>query len=554
MTSSIKLTHGARLLLKNSQKINNVFIRRIHNTKFENNYQLNSFPRSFLNDVPKNVINSNIKLGSIIIQRRGLATVTAIDTKVPDIPVLTDTKKIAAEAAKAIANTVQATQTSDNPVVNAFNEKRKSYNENYWVNINLELFKNFPEWLDGLGLKLLAPIFQGKPWEDIINYKMTDLELLGITNKNIRKRLLRHLRKVRDSYVDGGNVLPTSKNSITTRSSFNLDLTKDLTCRLHSIEDGAGSFAMFLQGKKWEEIIELKRDDLRELGIKEAPFQDLLIRGFDYEKTPRVSNEKAEAMLEENNVYFRSNYFSNTNVKLLEDFPKWLDGLGLKPLSVIFEGKKWQDILNLTAKDLVHMGVFNANLRRRLTKNFVKAKKNLAGTANAVEGIEAKEGEVNESFDQKAIIAENINNQTVDLYFKILNDVPCMLNTFEEALGRYYPYFEGKKWDEVIKMTDQDLVNLGIQEVGVRKMLVKGSEKQKKLLCHLLNGIVEQPPPPAPAAPAPVPAATPVKAETATTPPKKSSSNSNAARNRRRNRGKGKKAKTESAPAGTTEK
>ncbi|CAG8505564.1 11228_t:CDS:2 [Diversispora eburnea] len=514
MTSSIKLTHGARLLLKNSQKINNVFIRRIHNTKFEINYQLNSFPRSFLNDVPKNVINSNIKLGSIIIQR-GLATVTAIDTKVPDIPVLTDTKKIAAEAAKAIANTVQATQTSDNPVVNAFNEKRRLYNENYWINVNFELFKNFPEWLDGLGLKLLAPIFQGKPWEDIINYKMTDLELLGVPNKNLRKRLLRHIRKVRDSYVYG-----------------------------------AGSFAMFLQGKKWEEIIELKKDDLTALGIKEAPFQDLLIRGFAYEKTPRILNEKAEAVLEENNIYFRSNYFSNTDVKLLEDFPKWLDGLGLKPLSVIFEGKKWQDIVNLTSKDLMHMGIFNANLRRRLTKNLIKAKKNLAGTANAVQEIEVKEGEVNDSFDQKAIIAQNINHKTVDLYFSILNDVPCMLNTFEEALGRYYPYFEGKKWDEIIKMTDQDLVNLGVQDVGVRKMMVKGFEKQKKLLLHLLNGVIEQPPPPAPV-PAPA-VVTPVKAETATTPPKKG--NANAARDRRRRRGKGKKAKTESAPAVTTEK
>lgn len=152
MTSPIPLTHGARLLLRNSQKkitktsniFDNVFIRRIHNTKFENNLQLTSFPRSFLNNVPKNVINSNIKLGSIIIQR-GLATVTAIDTKVPDpIPVLTDTKNIASEAAKVIAPVTQTpTQAPpDIAVIDAFNEKRKFYNENYWTNVNLELFKS----------------------------------------------------------------------------------------------------------------------------------------------------------------------------------------------------------------------------------------------------------------------------------------------------------------------------------------------------------------------------------------------------------------------------
>lgn len=163
--------------------------------------------------------------------------------------------------------------------------------------------------------------------------------------------------------------------------------------------------------------------------------------------------------------------------------------------------------------------------------------------------------------------------------------MPCWLNTFEEALGRYYPFFEGKNWDEVIMMDNQDLINAGIQDESLRKMMIKGFEKQKKILVsrisiypynihifrsykrkdifyllvffpnilfyyqiNLLGGIIEQPPPPAPA-PAPVAAtATPAKTETA----KKASGKAARERRRRKRAGKNKKAKSDAGVTGET--
>lgn len=62
---------------------------------------------------------------------------------------------------------------------------------------------------------------------------------------------------------------------------------------------------------------------------------------------------------------------------LIKDFPEWLRGLGLKPLTPYFEGKRWQEIIELKWQDLEEMGIHNKFIRFRLVKNFWRVKKDL---------------------------------------------------------------------------------------------------------------------------------------------------------------------------------
>ncbi|RHZ53899.1 hypothetical protein Glove_433g17 [Diversispora epigaea] len=197
---------------------------------------------------------------------------------------------LATESSSSGADTASATPGKLPVVIPKLNraerdalvEKMKSYyKENYVDSFNKELLKEIPNWLDGMGLKGLAPCFKGVNSQDIL--KFTDwkqLRDLGIKNPAHRKRLMRNIWNAKRSFAsDQGITLPEDKESsgndddeqnddLTPEDRVDFKAIEDLPTWLNGMRDGYGYFAPHFEGRNWREIIHMTWEDLEVLGIR----------------------------------------------------------------------------------------------------------------------------------------------------------------------------------------------------------------------------------------------------------------------------------------------
>lgn len=120
-------------------------------------------------------------------------------------------------------------------------------------------------------------------------------------------------------------------------------------------------------------------------------------------KPPIVQNEKANAIFREGLKFYTDNYKPNTNIELvkgvyifnelihlfvelficllllslygIQDFPTWLEGLGLKALIPKFKGKNWEEIIQMNMDNLKEFGIVSREIRKRLVMHFDMVKR-----------------------------------------------------------------------------------------------------------------------------------------------------------------------------------
>ncbi|CAG8467101.1 12746_t:CDS:2 [Acaulospora morrowiae] len=176
---------------------------------------------------------------------------------------------------------------------------------------------------------------------------------------------------------------------------------------------------------------------------------------------PTLHRGMRDQMVDQMKSYYRDNYIANYNKELLNDIPSWLDGMGLKGLAPYFEGKNWEEIIELTSwEQLQDLGIMRPPHRKRLIRNFWILKRFLANE----QGIELEE----QARDSAHPIPEH--NDKVD--FVSLEDLPTMLNGIYDGFGYFAPHFEGRNWKEIIGMNWEDLEVLGIRSRAVRSRMI----------------------------------------------------------------------------------
>ncbi|CAG8467082.1 12745_t:CDS:2 [Acaulospora morrowiae] len=89
--------------------------------------------------------------------------------------------------------------------------------------------------------------------------------------------------------------------------------------------------------------------------------------------------KRKERKREYRREFYKKNYKDRVNLELLEDFPRWLHGIrrGFKRYAKLFEGQRWQDVIEYTWEDLCRLGMKNGIDRGHLVKHFWMVKKAL---------------------------------------------------------------------------------------------------------------------------------------------------------------------------------
>ncbi|CAG8539467.1 12323_t:CDS:2 [Acaulospora colombiana] len=181
--------------------------------------------------------------------------------------------------------------------------------------------------------------------------------------------------------------------------------------------------------------------------------------------TPKLSKVEIQNVLESYNDFYEKNY-NQINFLLLQDFPSWLDGLGLKPLAPYFANQDWHDIIELTWNDLEILGITNWQLRKRLLRHFFIIRKFLA-----------RERGVNLPVVDFSNIKniKNENDEEENWYGhidpKVLRDMECFLHSLNDGLGKLCPYFYEMSWQDLCLLTYEDLKELGMDNKYTRNIL-----------------------------------------------------------------------------------
>ncbi|RHZ76034.1 hypothetical protein Glove_208g211 [Diversispora epigaea] len=370
----------------------------------------------------------------------------------------------------------RTTPLIDKKALSIFKKKLAYYRSHYEKRTDFKLLKNFPVWLDGLGLKILAPRFKGKTWQEIIEMNTDDLDELGIYSMELKKRLIKHFNLVKKSMNEDAQeqILEMQENYSYKDKDLPIDreLLQDLTCWFHSFKDGLGNYSPFFKNKKWNQVIDMTNKDLELMGLSRKIVRHAFLMGFKYYKNALIVNEEADKLYEQVKNYHKKNYIEETNFELLEDFPLWLEGAGLKPLAPRFEGIPLQDILEFNEQDLENLGIYNKNLRKRLIYHFQKVQRDLA----SLKGLFMKPPKIKKKDKYEQI--DDLKNFRPD--YEIMKDLPCWFNTIHDQLGNYWVYFQGKKWQEIIDMENEDLESLGIRSPDIRQKFMRGFKNYKQ--------------------------------------------------------------------------
>ncbi|CAG8434234.1 3250_t:CDS:2 [Diversispora eburnea] len=189
--------------------------------------------------------------------------------------------------------------------------------------------------------------------------------------------------------------------------------------------------------------------------------------------SPKLNKDEIQIVMEGYKDYYNKNY-CQINFALLEDFPSWLNGLGLKPLAPYFEGLGWREIIEFSWHDLETSGITNWHLRKRLLRHFYSVRKFLA-----------KERKIRLpaiDFSNLALV-KGENDLEEDWYghidMGVLNDTECFLHSLGDGLGKLVPYFYGMKWQDLCQLSFRDLLVLRIDNTGTRNGNKKGKTKPR---------------------------------------------------------------------------
>ncbi|RHZ67422.1 hypothetical protein Glove_301g59 [Diversispora epigaea] len=200
-----------------------------------------------------------------------------------------------------------------------------------------------------------------------------------------------------------------------------------------------------------------------------------------YYISPKLNKDEIQIVMEGYKDYYNKNYCM-INFALLEDFPSWLNGLGLKPLAPYFEGLKWREIIEFSWHDLETSGITNWHLRKRLLRHFYSVRKFLA-----------KERKIRLpaiDFSNLALV-KGENDVEEDWYghvdMGVLNDTECFLHSLGDGLGKLVPYFYGMKWKDLCQLSFRDLLLLRIDNTGTRKLVYTRIGNFKRILQALVN-------------------------------------------------------------------
>ncbi|KAF0426250.1 sam domain family protein [Gigaspora margarita] len=186
--------------------------------------------------------------------------------------------------------------------------REKFYKENYIDKVNYKLLEDFPMWLGGFELGYLSHLFRGKKWQEIIKMNYKDLEKLGVLSFRNRATLIRnflivrrHLAEEKIEFSNKGNIEKKSfenekklnylqfyeKNYV----NVNFKLLEDFPAWLNGIK--LAHLAKLFEGKEWYEIIEMTKDDLKDLGVTSSNARNKLIANFWHIKRKLYSSTAA---------------------------------------------------------------------------------------------------------------------------------------------------------------------------------------------------------------------------------------------------------------------
>ncbi|RIB12837.1 hypothetical protein C2G38_1781713 [Gigaspora rosea] len=167
------------------------------------------------------------------------------------------------------------------------------------------------------------------------------------------------------------------------KDHISLELLEDFPSWLDNF--GLKSLAPYFKDKKWQDIIEMNSEDLNNLGIRTQKIQNFLLINFwhvrDYiasQKGTKLQPSKQLEMLINRKEFYENNYDKTINYELLENFPMWLEGLGLKHLTRYFEGKRWEEIIEMDWQALDVLGIESRLIRGKLVSHFWKIKRDIA--------------------------------------------------------------------------------------------------------------------------------------------------------------------------------
>ncbi|RHZ67391.1 hypothetical protein Glove_301g60 [Diversispora epigaea] len=198
----------------------------------------------------------------------------------------------------------------------------------------------------------------------------------------------------------------------------------------------------------------------------------------------KLSVEELDKLFASEKEFYRAN-FLQVNLELLEDFPKWIETLGLKSCLPYFEGMKWQDAIKMDSNALKAKGCVSFFIRSRLLRHFDMVKCKLEGKEHNPASSEWKEP------------VEEGTETTYDA--KMLDDIPSFLHSLGGSLGIFASYFHDKTWKDIIRMTEPEFKEIGIHGRSVRRSLRKRIRVFKKFAVS--NGLIEDFPDPEPPTP-----------------------------------------------------
>ncbi|CAG8461568.1 9257_t:CDS:2 [Racocetra fulgida] len=155
------------------------------------------------------------------------------------------------------------------------------------------MIEDFPIWLGGLGLGYLSHLFRGKKWQEIIKMNYKDLEQLGVLSFRNRATLIRNFLIVRRQLAGQKIELPNNiekKNFEKEKKlkylqfykenyvDVNFKLLEDFPAWLNGIK--LAHISNLFEGKEWYEIIEMTKEDLKNLGVTTSNARNKLVANF----------------------------------------------------------------------------------------------------------------------------------------------------------------------------------------------------------------------------------------------------------------------------------
>ncbi|RHZ53898.1 hypothetical protein Glove_433g16 [Diversispora epigaea] len=209
----------------------------------------------------------------------------------------------------------------------------------------------------------------------------------------------------------------------------NYDLLEDFPKWLDGI--GLKKYARNFEGRNWRSLIDMRYEEMENLNIDDKYDRHTLRRYFNYIKS-HINKEGTPI-----------------NFKLLADFSAWLDSIGMARYASNFEGRQYQEIVEMMYEDLEALGIDNYDDRHILRRHFQNIRAAMA--------------------DRRRISEEHDRLAPPD--YDLLENTPAWLESM--GLKSLTPFFQNRKWEDIIEMNHNDLEMMGIRNRNLRSMLVR---------------------------------------------------------------------------------